>query len=694
MKKIINSFLFTLLGIASYAQNAAIPVEAESGTLGADFNTVTEDDIIYITPATDFNNAAYPGIDDKISTYSVSFEAAGVYDLYARVRVGPNNANDDSFYVGNGFGVKTADVMEDWIRINGAGGTGEANLEAYVTEDGVGGTEIWKWINITECSCTEGVLDLTVADGGLTQTFQIGSREDGFDIDMLAFAHADRFYTGIDLMTGGTGTDEVNSDKTAPIATGQTKFLGSAHSNAQSARFDWHWNQVTPENAGKWGSVEGTRDQYNWGGLDAAYNLARENDFIYKHHVLFWGAQQPTWLPALSAEEQLAEIHEWLDTLARRYPDLEMLEVVNEPLHDPPAEVGANVGTADYGGYMDALGGSGTTGWDWILEGFRLARQYFPNAQLMLNDYSILNSISNRNEYIEIIDLLKAEQLIDMIGVQGHAFSINNMNATGMINALNQLGETDLPVYVTELDIDGPGPNGDRIQLERYQELFPAMWEHDALQGITMWGFNPGHWREDEGATLVRPDGTMKPAFIWLRGYVEGTFVETSQINVTAATNNIDVGGTLEMIAVVAPEDTSIPQVVWSVENLTGSATIDEDGLLTGTTGGQVEVTAEAIDGSGVHGSMMVTINSPLSLDSKNSGLSVYPNPLNKSQLTLAATTVIDRVVLINMEGKTILDHPGNGQTVLKMDTALNSGMYFVRAYHQGGVHIEKLLVR
>ena len=25
------------------------------------------------------------------------------------------------------------------------------------------------------------------------------------------------------------------------------------------------WNQITPENESKWGSVEGTRNSYNWG---------------------------------------------------------------------------------------------------------------------------------------------------------------------------------------------------------------------------------------------------------------------------------------------------------------------------------------------------------------------------------------------------------------------------------------------
>ena len=59
-----------------------------------------------------------------------------------------------------------------------------------------------------------------------------------------------------------------------PIAMGKDKFLGNVYSTSQVPRFTGYWNQVTPEDAGKWGSVEGTRDNMNWASLDAAYNLA------------------------------------------------------------------------------------------------------------------------------------------------------------------------------------------------------------------------------------------------------------------------------------------------------------------------------------------------------------------------------------------------------------------------------------
>ena len=83
-----------------------------------------------------------------------------------------------------------------------------------------------------------------------------------------------------------------------PLADGHSKFLGNVIGNSGiQDNFDTYWNQVTPENSGKWTSVEGiSRDNYEWGGLDAAYNYALEQEYLFKHHTLVWGKQQPWWI--------------------------------------------------------------------------------------------------------------------------------------------------------------------------------------------------------------------------------------------------------------------------------------------------------------------------------------------------------------------------------------------------------------
>jgi GH35 family endo-1,4-beta-xylanase len=303
-----------------------------------------------------------------------------------------------------------------------------------------------------------------------------------------------------------------------PLAQGQPKFLGSAFSAPQREGFAQYWNKLTPENAGKWGEVEAVRDVMDWRALDEAYRYARQHELPFQFHVLVWGNQQPEWIRHLPAEEQRAEIEQWFAAVAERYPDIEIVEVVNEPLHDPPCS-----DDIDGGNYCEALGGAGETGWDWVIQSFQLARQHFPRAQLLLNDYSITNTPDNTRRYREIVDLLQARGLIDAVGVQGHAFSTSCETPVQVHRAaLDLLGATGLPLYVTELDIDGPT---DEDQLAHFQRVFPLFWEHPAVAGITLWGFRPGLWRHEHRAYLIDESGRERPALRWLRDYVAGDAV-------------------------------------------------------------------------------------------------------------------------------------------------------------------------
>ncbi|MBD8871331.1 endo-1,4-beta-xylanase [Rhodanobacter sp. DHB23] len=301
----------------------------------------------------------------------------------------------------------------------------------------------------------------------------------------------------------------------APLAAGQQKFLGSAYSAAQSKDFDRYWNKLTPENAGKWGSVEAVRGQFDWTGLDDAYHFAKAHGMLFHLHVLVWGQQQPEWMRHLPPDQQREEIGKWMDAAAARYPGADFVEVVNEPLHHPPA-----TRHKDGGDYLGALGGKGTTGWDWVIEALRMARARFPHARLLMNDYSIINSAKSTARYRAIVELLQREHLIDGIGLQAHAFVTHGTPASTLRANLDTLAATGLPIYITEMDVDG---RDDAVQLREYKRVFPVFWNDPAVKGITLWGFRPGLWRDKQGAYLIRKDGSERPALVWLRDYVRAT---------------------------------------------------------------------------------------------------------------------------------------------------------------------------
>ncbi|WP_129643040.1 endo-1,4-beta-xylanase [Peristeroidobacter agariperforans] len=526
----LGAFVILAVPLTAAAQTEPIIVEAESASISSAYSVGATEGATYVTIVNDSPGFGPPATADGALTYSVTFPAAGNYDLYARFRVGPGGGSDDSFYVGNGFGNKVG--TGEWVLINQVDGGGFTAPADTVRNGGPATTGVFKWFRITGFA---GPATWSVPADNLTQTFSVGGRETGNFIDKFAFGRQGSWYTVNNLDTGSaaTGTPPPPppppyTPPGPPIATGKSKFLGSAHSPAQTANFAAYWNQVTPENGGKWASVEGTRDVMNWTQADAAYQMARTNGFIFKWHVLFWGNQQPEWLQNLPPAEQLEEIREWLAAIAERYPDLEQIEVVNEPLHDPPltpANTPPGQSCGGCGNYYEALGGAGATGWDWIITAFTLAREYFPNAKLMLNDYSIVNDRSATETYIGIIKLLKARRLIDLVGIQGHAFSTTEAAPMPNLRAnLDYLaGKTRLPIYVTELDIDG---NDDPVQLAGYQKIFPVFWEHPAVRGITLWGYRPGHWRTAQGAWLTYENGAERPAMQWLQRYVQNERAE------------------------------------------------------------------------------------------------------------------------------------------------------------------------
>ena len=171
----------------------------------------------------------------------------------------------------------------------------------------------------------------------------------------------------------------------AQLSSNPDKFLGNITTRYQmdaGGGVDPYyklWNQVTPENESKWGSVEGTRGSFNWG-CDTPFNYAKKYGFTYKFHAFVWGAQYPNWFTSsLSISERYKAIVTWFDAVKKKYPELPMIDVVNEA-----------VGMHQQGNPLmkESLGGGGKTGYDWLIRAFEMAYERYPDAILIYNDYN------------------------------------------------------------------------------------------------------------------------------------------------------------------------------------------------------------------------------------------------------------------------------------------------------------------
>lgn len=276
-------------------------------------------------------------------------------------------------------------------------------------------------------------------------------------------------------------------------------------------KFSDYWNQVTPENATKWQSVEGTRGQYNWGGADIAANYASQHGFPFKFHTLVWGSQYPDWMNNLSQEEQYNAVVKWMDAAKDHFPDLEMIDVVNEAIsgHAPAP-------------YKKALGGDGVTGYDWIIKAFEMARERWPNAILIYNDYNTFNY--DTNKFIDLVKTLRdAGAPIDAYGCQSH--DLGGMDKDAFKSVMDRIqNELKMPMYITEYDI---GDTNDSNQKWNFQQHFPVMWEADYCAGVTIWGWFYGQtWINDEstgekGISGLIKDKKERSALKWLREYMQ-----------------------------------------------------------------------------------------------------------------------------------------------------------------------------
>ena len=333
----------------------------------------------------------------------------------------------------------------------------------------------------------------------------------------------------------------------AAMADGGAKFLGNITTGGQiRSDFAQYWNQITPENGCKWGSIHSLSNgnsgtsKFAWDNFDkceSAYKWAKEKpgERHFKFHALVWGSQYPNFLckkknPGITVELTKKYITEWFDAVAAKFPDLEYIDVVNEAIwagnnyhsgYGKPAAGAEGHSTDDTecgGSYIiEALGGdrvvNGKHQYDFITNAFKMARERWPKAVLIYNDYNTLSW--QINEGIELIQtIVKNGAPVDAYGQQAH--DCKGMSKSDFESKMTRIhNETGLPLLVSEYDI---GEADDTKQKNDYANQIPFMWETPWVAGITIWGYiNGSTWVQNTG--LIEKDGRKRASMNWLEDY-------------------------------------------------------------------------------------------------------------------------------------------------------------------------------
>ncbi|WP_074209164.1 endo-1,4-beta-xylanase [Fibrobacter sp. UWB11] len=313
------------------------------------------------------------------------------------------------------------------------------------------------------------------------------------------------------------------------LADGAAKFVGNITTRGQvRSDFTKLWNQITAENECKWASIEGSRGRYNWSGCDAAYNWAKNNGGHFKFHALVWGSQYPNWLNGLSVDETKKAITAWFDAVKQHYPDLEMIDVVNEAIR-----TGNNNYHSGYGknnNIIGALGGDNGGNYQFVTTAFKMARERWPKAILIYNDYNTVQW--NKDQGIDLINTIKKNGApVDAYGLQAHDMMSQGGGAGGTggggsclnINTLKSViseiwNKTQMPMFISEYDI---GTDNDNIQKQCYQEQISYFMENEHVAGITLWGYVYGAtWINNGNSGIIKDNGGDRPAMTWLKDYL------------------------------------------------------------------------------------------------------------------------------------------------------------------------------
>jgi hypothetical protein len=156
----------------------------------------------------------------------------------------------------------------------------------------------------------------------------------------------------------------------------------------------------------------------------------------------------------------------------------------------------------------------------------------------------------------------------------------------------------------------------------------------------------------------------------------------------TISTNN----GTVQLIATVLPANAQNKTVRWSIMNSTGQATISTSGLVTAITNGTVTARATANDGSGVYGTLVITIsNQAIAVTGITvtgvGGASTITSDGGSLQLSAA-------ILPSNATNKTVTWSITNGSSLASINTstglltAIDNGTVTVRATANDGSEV------
>jgi endo-1,4-beta-xylanase len=312
-----------------------------------------------------------------------------------------------------------------------------------------------------------------------------------------------------------------------PAASGLNKWFGG------SLGIDAHMGPPDWTSVFNWGFAIDLGHWYEWEPSQGQFRgiyVQNELNFLgsqspaaqYEIATVLWGYydtptnNEPSWMAALPAAQQVQEFINALQFLSGLLPPGSKVNLIAEPIH-------TNMSTV-----AEALGGTGATGYDGFINAVKLARQYMPKLLIGVIDFNIETNDNQSwdpgatTRFINLINILKSNGASpDYISCEGDF--LENISAADLTTAMNKLGATGLPIEISQLDIESGAAGDDASQLAALQKVFIPLWQSPYVIGIGYFATDPisqsnypGHANDN----LWRYDESHRPALDWLLSYI------------------------------------------------------------------------------------------------------------------------------------------------------------------------------
>ncbi|XP_024005495.1 uncharacterized protein LOC18029200 [Eutrema salsugineum] len=247
-------------------------------------------------------------------------------------------------------------------------------------------------------------------------------------------------------------------------------------SQAYQNWFTQRFTVTTFANEMKWYSTEVVRGKENYSIADAMLSFFKKHGVAVRGHNVVWNDDkyQLQWLNSLSGREFYNAVKQRIFSVVSRYKgQLAGWDVVNENLH--------------FSYFEKKMGPKAS------YNIYKMAQAFDPTTTKFLNEYNTLeeprDSDSCPARYLKKLRELKSIRVrgnISLgIGLESH---FKTPNLPYMRSALDTLGATGLPIWLTEVDVEAP-PN---VQAKYFEQVLREGHAHPQVKGMVTWsGYSP-----------------------------------------------------------------------------------------------------------------------------------------------------------------------------------------------------------